>query len=207
MWWMPADRSGSPEKLTNIGIWQSPSSWTPDGKAVAFTQNSPQTGPDVYVLPIDDRERKPIPFAQTKFAEGSPKFSPDGRWIAYTSNESGRNEIYVQSYPGPGPKIQVSIDAGMDAVWKPNGGELYYRNGDKMMAVSVTTQPTFTASTPRLLWQGRYTMGTGSSCGAPGPSTSNYDVTADGQRFLINCPLEAEGLPPITVVTNWVPGK
>jgi serine/threonine-protein kinase len=204
MWWMPADRSAGAERLTKVGIMQSPSDWTPDGKGVAFTQVSPETGPDVYVLPIEDRERKPIPFAQTKFAEGSPRFSPDGRWIAYTSNESGRNEIYVQSYPGPGPKIQVSTEGGMDAAWKRNGGELFYRNRDKMMAVSVTTHPAFAASTPRLLWEGRYALGTSSSCGAPGPTSSNYDVTADGQRFLMIQDSATQVFPSqINVVLNW----
>jgi len=204
MWWMPADRSGSPERLTTVGIMQSPSDWTPDGKVVAFTQTSPETGPDVYVLSTDDRERKPIPFAQTRFAEGSPRFSPDGRWIAYTSNESGRNEIYVQLYPGPGPKIQVSTEGGTDAVWKRNGGELFYRNGDKMMAVSVATHPAFTASTPRMLWEGRYAQGTSSACGPPGPTSSNYDVTADGQRFLMIKDSDTESFPSqINVVLNW----
>jgi serine/threonine-protein kinase len=107
MWWSPADRSAPPERLTDVGRTQSPASWSPDGRVVAFTQVSPETGADVYVLDI--RDRKPR-FVQTTFAEGSPKFSPDGRWIAYTSNESGRNEIYVQAYPGPGAKIQVSVD-------------------------------------------------------------------------------------------------
>src|SRR5262245_59906830 len=128
MWWMPADRSGAPERLTHIGSMHRPSSWAPDGNTMAFTQVSSETASDVYVLAIEDPQRKPIPFAQTKFAEGSPKFSPDGRWIAFTSNESGRNEIYVQSYPGPGPKIQVSTEGGSDVAWKPDGNELYYRN-------------------------------------------------------------------------------
>jgi Tol biopolymer transport system component/predicted Ser/Thr protein kinase len=204
MWWMPADRSGSPERLTNIGVMQSPSSWTPDGKVMAFTQTSPETGSDVYVLAMDDPQRKPVPFAQTKFAEGSAKFSPDGRWIAYTSNESGRNEIYVKSYPGPGPSIQVSKDGGMDAVWKPSGGELYYRDGDKMMVVPVVTRPTFTASAPRTLWTGRYAQGTSSACGPPGPNSSNYDVTTDGQRFLIIKDSDTESFPSqINVVLNW----
>src|SRR5437867_11494442 len=136
---------------------QSASSWSPDGRVIAFTQISLETGPDVWVLPID--ERKPRAFAQTKFAEGSPKFSPDGRWIAYASNESGRNEIYVQAYPGPGPKVQVSAEGGTDPVWRGKGGELYYRNGDYLMAVAVSTHGNFTASKPRVLWQGRYAHG------------------------------------------------
>jgi Tol biopolymer transport system component len=204
MWWMPADRSAEAERLTAIGIMQSGASWSPDGKVLAFTQVSTDTGADVHLLPIEDSQRRPVPFAQSKFAEGSPKFSPDGRWIAYTSNESGRNEIYVQSYPGPGPKVQVSADGGMDAVWKRNGGELYCRNGDRMMVVSVMTHPAFTASTPRMLWQGRYALGTSSACGPPGPSSSNYDVTPDGQHFLMIKDSETEVLPnDVHVVLNW----
>jgi Tol biopolymer transport system component len=200
MWWMPEDRSGPEERLTTIGSMQSASSWSPDGRVVAFTQIDLDTGPDVWVLPIG--ERKPRPFAQTKFAEGSPKFSPDGWWIAYVSNESGRNEIYVQAYPGPGPKIQVSAEGGTDPVWKGKGGELYYRNGDYMMAVAVSTHGVFKASKSRALWQGRYAHGMSSACGAAGTTSSNYDVTSDGQRFLMI--KEDETAPDrIHVALNW----
>jgi dipeptidyl aminopeptidase/acylaminoacyl peptidase len=186
--------------MTDIGRMQSPASWSPDGHVVAFTQVSPETGADVYVLDIADR--KPRPFAQTRFAEGSPKFSPDGRWIAYTSNESGRNEIYVQAYPGPGAKIQVSVDGGTDAVWRLKGGDLYYRQGDKMMAVQVSTGSTFQAAKPRVLWTGRYAHGLGSQCGPPGTTSSNYDVTPDGERFLM---IKQDETAPaqINVVLNW----
>jgi Tol biopolymer transport system component len=201
MWWSPVDRSGAPERLTEIGLMQSPASWSPDGHVVAFTQVNPGTGADVYVLDVAG-DRKPRPFAQTRFAEGSPRFSPDGRWIAYTSNESGRNEIYVQGYTGPGAKIQVSVDGGTDAVWRPNGGELYYRDGDKMMVVQVNTKGTFQSSRPRVLWTGRYAHGLGSQCGPPGATSSNYDVTADGQRFLM---IQHNEIAPaqINVVLNW----
>jgi Tol biopolymer transport system component len=141
MWILPADRSADAERLTDIGRMQTAASWTPDGRVVVLTQINPDTGADVYVMGLGDR--KPRPFARTRFAEGAPRFSPDGRWIAYTSNESGRNEIYVQAYPGPGAKIQVSTDGGTDAAWKRNGGELYYREGNKMMMVSVDTAGTF----------------------------------------------------------------
>ena len=203
MWWMPADRSAAEERLTTIGRQQSAASWSPDGRVVAFTQISPDTGGDVYVLEMD-AERKPRSFVQTKFNEGSPRFSPDGRYIAYVSNESGRNEVYVTPYPGPGGKVQISSDGGADPVWKRQGGELYYRSGDKMMVVGVATQPAFRADKPRLLWEGRYNLGTNSSCGAPGPGSSNYDVTPDGQRFLMV--KEGEQDVPATrihVVLNW----
>ncbi len=180
---------------------QSASSWSPDGRVVAFTQINVDTGPDVYVLDMQG-DRQPRPFVQTRFAEGSPKFSPDGHWIAYASNESGRNEIYVQAYPGPGLRVQISTAGGVDAVWKHSGGELYYRNGDQMMAVSVSMSGTFRASRPQMLWRGRYAHGLGSACGAPGATSSNYDVSADGQRFLMI--KEDETAPvQINVVLNW----
>jgi serine/threonine-protein kinase len=203
MWWMPADRSGPEERLTMIGVRQSAASWSPDGRVVAFNQVSPDTSGDVYVLEMD-AERKPRPLVQTKFNEGSPRFSPDGRYLAYASNESGRMEVFVTPYPGPGAKIQISTDGGADPAWRGNGGELYYRNGDRMMVVGVTTQPSFRADKPRVLWEGRYNHGLNSSCGAPGPSSSNYDVTADGQRFLMVA--EGEQDVPATrihVVLNW----
>jgi dipeptidyl aminopeptidase/acylaminoacyl peptidase len=203
MWAMPADRSGAAEQLTTIGQQQSAASWSPDGRTVAFTQVSAETAGDIYTLDMSS-DRKPRVFAQSKFDEGSPRFSPDGRWIAYCSNESGRKEIYVQAYPGPGPKIQVSVDGGSDPVWKRNGGELYYRNGDKMMAVTVVTGSTFTASKPKLLWEAHYNQGLNSMCGAPGPTSSNYDVTADGQRFLmIQEGDEDAPATEIRVVLNW----
>jgi eukaryotic-like serine/threonine-protein kinase len=130
-------------------------------------------------------DQRPQPLDDSKFAQGSAKFSPDGKWLAYCSNESSQPQVYVQSFPGPGPKIQVSTEGGTDPVWRRSGGELFYRHGDRMMAVAVTTSPTFAAERPRELWRGPYSHGMSSSCGAPGVTSSNYDVTSDGQRFLM----------------------
>jgi len=207
MWSMPADQSGAPTLLTNVGSMQSPESWSPDGSALAFTQmDDPQSGSDIYVLPAAG-DRKPFPFIRTKFSEGSPKFSPDGRWLAYSSNESGRPEVYVTAYPGPGPKIQVSNNGGTDPLWRRDGREFYYRNGDQMLAVEIRSGPTLAPgdlSKPKVLWEGRYAAGVGSSCGMPGPTSANYDVTADGQRFLMiedsSSNVECRVL---RVVSNW----
>ena len=103
----------------------------------------------------------------------------------YCSAESGRPEVYVQPWPGPGPKIQVSSDGGFDPVWSRDGKELFYRSGDKMMVVAVATRPTLSASRPKALWEGHYAVGMGSSCGMPGATSVSYDVTADAQRFLM----------------------
>jgi hypothetical protein len=116
---------------------------------------------------------------------------------AYISDESGRYEIYVQPYPGPGGKWQISTEGGMEPVWNRNGRELFYRSGDKMMAVDVTTLPSFSVGKPKMLFEGRYAR-------SPCP-TSNYDVSPDGQRFLMLKPTEQEQSTPtqINVVLNW----
>jgi serine/threonine-protein kinase len=184
MWLMNADRSGTPERLDPKGIRQNPVSFSPDGKFLAFDQKDAQTGDDAWIRPIGGGEARPI--ARTKAGEGSAKFSPDGRWVAYSSTESGKPEIYAQPFPGLGPKIQISNAGGTDPVWRRQGGELYYREGNKMMAVSVvTTGPELRASAPRKLFEGVYYEGTGASCEMGGASAANYDVTPDGQRFLM----------------------
>jgi hypothetical protein len=112
--------------------------------------------------------------------------------------------VYIQPFPGPGPKIQISKDGGFDPVWRRSGGEIYYRNGSKMMVVSITTSPQVRASEPRQLWEGRYSDGSGSSCGMPGVSSSNYDVTPDGQRFLTVRDADSSVVgTQIVVVLNW----
>ena len=202
MWWMPADRSGAPERLDPAGTRQSPVSFSPDGRFLAFDQKDPATRDDVWILPVATKG-PPQPVVQSRFGEGSAKFSPDGRWIAYSSNESGDEEVYVQPFPGPGPKLQISNEGGTDPVWRRNGGEMYYRNGNKMMAVSVTTAPEFRASAPRQLWEGEYSSGSGSSCGMPGVSSASYDVTPDGERFLM-VREDQTFATRIVVVVNWI---
>jgi hypothetical protein len=157
---------------------------------------NPKTGYDIWVLHVSDRKAQP--FIRTPFNETVPQFSPlDGRWLAYVSNESGRNEIYVQAYPGPGGKWQISTDGGTEPVWNRNGRELFYRSGNKMMAVDITAQPSFSAGKPRVLFEGPY---------LPTPATfPNYDVSLDGQRFLMLKPAEKiqAQSTQINVVLNW----
>jgi len=202
MWWMPVDRSSSAVRLEPNGTRQSPVSFSPDGKYLTFDQKDPQTRDDAWVLPID-KTTGARSIAKSARGDGSAKFSPDGKWIAYSSDESRKAEIYVQPFPGLGPKLQISSDGGTDPVWRRSGGELYYRNGKKMMVVSVTTFPEFGASAPRQLWEGDYSDGSGASCGMPGVSSSNYDVTADGQHFLMVRDDYRFGAKQIVVVLNW----
>jgi Tol biopolymer transport system component len=203
MWMMPVDRSVKPVRLDPSGTRQSPVSISPDGKFLTFDQKDPQTRDDAWVLPLDGAAQ-PQPVARSRFGEGSAKFSPDGRWVAYTSDESGKAQVYVQAFPGPGPRVQVSDAGGFDPVWRKLGGELYYRSAARMMAVSISTSPRLQLSAPRQLWAGEYSDGAGSSCGMPGVSSSNYDVTPDGQRFLMVRDEDRDVLGTrVVVVLNW----
>ena len=150
-------------------------------------------------------DRQPRPVVQTRYSEAYPDFSPDGRWLAYASTESGRSEVYVQAYPGPGPRQPVSTSGGTAPAWSRDGRELFYTitqttggqaTPTKMMVVPVTLRPTFSAGTPRLLFEGRY--------GATS-AIRPYDVTADGRRFLM---VQQKERTPVTVssmvlVQNW----
>jgi Tol biopolymer transport system component len=203
IFWQLADGSGGLERLTTSEHLQAPMSWSPDGQLLAFLEINPTAQREIWVLRLGDHSggsgpvRTAQPFLRTQFDEAEPRFSPDGRWLAYSSNESGRFEIYVQPYPGPGGKWQISTEGGIDPVWNPNGRELFYSSGDKMMAVDIAAQPGFAAGKPRMLFEGKYER-------APVP-VANYDVSPDGQRFLMLKPSEQEQAAPtqINVVLNW----
>jgi serine/threonine-protein kinase len=204
MWLMPADRSMPATRLNPSGTRESPVSFSPDGRFLTFDAKHTDTNDDAWALPVEGGGPA-VPIAQSRFGEGSAKFSPDGRWVAYSSDESGRPEVYVQAFPGPGPKIQVSSAGGIDPVWRRTGGELYYRGFGRMMVVSYTSGAAFRASAPKQLWQASYSAGNGASCGMPGVSSSNYDVTPDGQRFLMV--KEQSGAidgTQVVVVLNWI---
>jgi Tol biopolymer transport system component len=199
LFWKPADGSGPEERLTTSEHNQVPQSWSPDGQEIAFIDIDPTSTGELWVLPLSG-ERKPRVFLETPFRETGLQFSPDGRWLAYASNESGRNEIYVQPFPGPGGvKYQISTDGGGEVIWARNG-ELFYWNGDRLMVVETRTQPTFSAGVPRLLFEGSYERTRrGAGAGAP-----NYDVTADGQRFVMVKATETGSAPSqLNVVLNW----
>src|SRR5262249_31048464 len=167
-----------------------PFSWSPDG-VLAFVSNSGIQ--HVWLL----HPGKPAtPFFMTPFIEGSPMFAPDGRAIAYVSNETGRNEIYIRAFPGPREKLTVTNEGGNEPLWAPSGRELFYRNGDAIMTVDVTTSPTLRAGTPRKLFEKHYE-----------PTLAlfpNYSISPDGQRFVMVKRI-AEGQSPteIRVAVNW----
>jgi Tol biopolymer transport system component len=194
IFWQMADGTGGLERLTAGEYVQTPNSWSPDGQLLAFHEVAPTTGRDIWVFRLSDR--KALPFLRTPFNEGAARFSPDGHWLAYTSDESGRPEIYAQPYPGPGGKWQISTEGGTEPMWNRNQRELFYRNGDKMMAAEITTQPSVSASRPQVLFEKPYVR-------TQFPNTlPYYDVSRDGQRFVMV--KEGEQVSaPIEVVLNW----
>jgi Tol biopolymer transport system component len=191
IFWQFADGTGGLDRLNTSPQLSIPGSWSPDGKVLAYSIIDPHLGYDIWTLTPSDHKTQI--FLQTKFNESAPQFSPDGRWLAYSSDESGRFEIYVVPYPGPGGKWQISSDGGREPLWNRNGRELFFRNGSKMMAAPIDTQHGLSAGTPKMLFQGQYVT--------LANSTPNYDVSPDGQKFLM---LKSTVQPAqINVVVNW----
>jgi Tol biopolymer transport system component len=199
IFWKLADGSAPQERLTTGQNDLRIGSFSPDGRAMIYTMVDLKTRGDLWVMPLDG-DRKPRAFLQTPFAESSALISPDGRWVAYSSDESGRLEVYVRPFSGPGGKYQISADGGSEAAWSPKGNELFYRTGgqhEKMMGVDVQTQGTFVAGKPHLLFEQAYIPGPGSG--------AFYSVSPDGQRFLmLKAPDQQQtSLTQINVVLNW----
>jgi eukaryotic-like serine/threonine-protein kinase len=187
LFWTAADGSGVPEQLTRSLQPQNPNSWTRDGRVLAFTENS-----DIWALRVDFG-RKPEPFLRTPYKEFAAAFSPDGRWLAYQSNDTNRDEIYVRPFPTGDGKWQVSTHGGVNPRWSPDGKELFYLADDTLMVAAITPRPTFQAAAPRALFRHALPW--------------NYDgdlrfsVMPDGEQFLM---LQPAGAPfQIQVTLNW----
>ncbi|MCX6132879.1 MAG: protein kinase [Ignavibacteriales bacterium] len=187
--------AGSEELLLESDHTKIPTDWSADGRFLLyFTFGDQKTGTDLWVLPLSG-DRKPILFLQTEFNEVRPTMSPGGKWIAYQSNESGTNQVYVRPFPGPGGKYQVSTTPGSRPRWRKDGKELYYLGADgRLMAAEVASiGETFVVGAVRPLFATRAVTGL----------TTSYDVTADGKRFLVNTVLGETLSFPITLVVNW----
>ncbi len=199
LWWIRADGSGDAQRLVESKNPQYAGSWRPDGKVLAFRQVNPETGADILTLPIEGNEKsgwkpgEPKPFLNSTFNEEEPAFSPDGRWLAYDSNESGSVEVYVRPFPGPGGKWQVSTGGGRYPKWSRNGKELFYRTMDnKIMAVTyATSADSFRADKPQLWSPGQFTD--------VGAGYYSFDLHPDGKRFAV---LKAPGAGQTPTVTK-----
>jgi len=200
----PADRSLPQERLTSTretGGRQMPNSWSSDGKFLAFAEfNSPLTGSfDIGILPLEG-ENEPEYIIATSATECCPKFSPDGKWLAYVSDESGQLQVYIRPFQGPDVKWLISDEkeGGGQPVWSPDGTELFYRIGNKTMVVSIQTQgQTLTAGSPQVLFEGQYV-----SHSVP-QGFQYYDVSPDGKQFLMLKEETVQQQGQINVVLNW----
>ncbi len=192
--WKNADGSGTEEILSATGLHIHLGGFSPDGQLLVYTDYASETRGDIWLLPLAG-DRKPRPFLQTPFSERDPRISPDGRSLAYTSDESGRDEIYVQSLEGPGGKYQISTGGGFGSLWARSGREMFYRKANQVLSVAVTTQPGFSASTPRLLFEGVYDVHS--------RREGIWDVTPDGQNFLMSRPIGQQAQPQLRVVLNF----
>jgi eukaryotic-like serine/threonine-protein kinase len=190
----PVDGSASEEQLTSDGEGRVPQSWSPDGTLLAFHDMSRSTARDIWVLSLHG-DRKPRLLLGAPYNERVPMISADGKWFAYLSDESGREEIYVQSFPGPGGRWQISTEGASEPMWGRRGGELFYRVGTKLMSVVIETTPAFAAGRPKLLFELQYVNNSG---------RANYDVSPDNERFLM---VEAIGQQTpstqLNVVLEW----
>ena len=176
LYWKPADGSGSEERLVESQTHPHVSSWSPDGRTLVYTEFDPVSSGDIWMLTLGEKVKR-RPWLRTPFNERAARFSPDGHWLAYVSNDSGRDEVYVQPFPGPGGKWQISVSGGTEPVWSHNGSEIFYRSGDKMMAVGVASGRGFSAETPHVLFEGRFVP--------TRRGEAAYDVSPDDRRFVM----------------------
>jgi serine/threonine-protein kinase len=191
---MPVDGSAPQELLWKGDGPELPGRGRADGSMIPFTEDNVRGDSDIWVLSLGD-EPKAQPFLQTPFNEEAPALSPNGGWIAYASDESGSNEIYMRPYPGPGAKIQVSTDGGDGPLWSGDGKALFYSRGRAMITVEVTTDPNLRVGAPSKLFEVPYFLQ---------DFTVNYDVAPDGQSFLMVKPRAHTGATrELHIVLNW----
>jgi len=190
MAWTAADGSGHPEAIAGSVTGDLPCSVF--GDTLAYMRQSAQNSRDIYVLSLSGRTG-PRPVVSTSAYDGGPQFSPDGHWMAYTSDESGQMQVYVRPFPGPDRRWPVSTQGGTQPLWSRNGHEIFYRLGNKMMVVDVSGTTTLSLSQPRQLFDQRYVF--------QNITVANYDVSLDGARFLMI--KDEAGSGRLNVVLNW----
>jgi len=189
-----ASGAGRDELVLSTPNAKFPFGWTLDGKSILFLKSATK-GNELWGVPVEG-DHKPFPYLQTGFNLGNAQLSPDGRWVTYTSNESGRYEIYVQSFPVPSAKAQVSLEGGNHPRWRRDGKELFYMAADRrLMAVPITTGAALQPGPPAVLFETHLLE---STVYVP----AQYHVAPDGQRLLLNVAKPTTALP-VTVMLNW----
>ena len=183
LYWQRVDGSGGVQRLTESQNEQQPYSWHPSGKFLAFEEMTPDARRNVMILPMEGDDRsgwkpgKPTVFLNSPTDEGEPMFSPDGRWLAYSSGESGRQEVHVRPFPGPGGTWQISTRGGMNPTWSRTKHELFYAADGQIMVVDYAVDgDSFRAGKPRLLSDQRHQT--------RGPNRT-FDLHPDGERFVL----------------------
>jgi eukaryotic-like serine/threonine-protein kinase len=190
--WLPADGSAPPVVVLRGEL--EPKAISADASVMLLRQSTPKVWfAHVLANGLPSASGKLRPFMESAFAGGNMSFSPDGRWVAYDSTESGGTHVYVEAFPGPGGKWPISTEHGWGPRWSHSGRELFYRDGDRMMVVKVETRPTFRVGTPTKLFEARYKVA----------YDANFDVAPDDQRFLMIKPNAADDVRTLHVVLNW----
>ena len=194
-----AGMSGPEEQLLNNGEQGSPLDWSRDGRFLLFARSQGRTGVDLWVLPMGEGERKPVKYLAPGFRLRHGSFSPDGRWVMYASNVSGREEIYVSPFPDASlaPPVMVSIEGGRYPRWRRDGKAVYYLSPDsKLVEVEVLQGPSFKVGIPKPLFEAR-------ALNSPDAAGWTWDISKDGQRFLFNIQTIQPTNSPLTVITKW----
>jgi hypothetical protein len=190
-----ADGTGGPEIVVGRTLTQIPRAVSPDGTQVVFTETDPNRGDTLWTMPLAGGV-DPEPFLDNTPGEMMPSFSPDGRWVAYVSRESGHSEVYVRGMHGTAGKWQVSDNGGVEPVWSPTGNELFYRSRDTMLALDVQTTPAFSFGMAHRLFDGSYVFGT--------TEGQAYDVARDARRFIMLKPQQnPRDAQPLDALVNW----
>jgi len=170
-----------------------PHSWSQDGRVLVTTIEGNRTRMDVELLPLDGTGQ-PTVLLNSEAREDSPAISPDGKWIAYTSDEAGQNEVYIRANPGPGPRLQVSTEGGQGPLWTRGGKEIVFSSRDRMMAASFTPTPEVRVGIPTQLFTGNFNW----------YRQRDYDVLPDGSRFaFVRRPGGGSSHYEIWVMLNW----
>jgi serine/threonine protein kinase/Tol biopolymer transport system component len=189
------DASGDGDLLYADDLLKTPGGFSHDGKHLAYTAIDTKNGSDIWILPEPlgvPGAAKPYPFLHSEFNEDLPRFSPDGRWVAYQADETGRNEVYIAQFPGAGGKRQISTGGGTRPHWRRDGAELFYLAANGQLTAAELNLKNGSMEVAKIL-----------PLFGPMPGFGSYDVTADGQRFIAALPPESEAAEPLTVVQNW----